>query len=124
MSQEITTNASLEYSDSEGTTMAPLQATNERASVATKKILRTKQSVGTSEEAVVLGECTSPGKFMLKNLDPTNYIEVKTGTGGVVCGKMLAGESYGPVRLGSGMQSPYVIANTASCQMEVAVIQT
>lgn len=90
--------------------------------VTTKIVTRLKQSVGTSEESIKLGEVATPGFVMLVNLDATNYIEVKTGTGGTVVGKMFPGECYGPVRLGSGMTAPFVIANTGACQMEVLVI--
>jgi len=117
MANEIAIDATIRYEDSEGTELS-LQNVDS-ITLTTKLVHRTKQNVGTSEEALKLGDVSSLGWLMLKNLDETNYIEVKTGTGGTVIGKMLAGESFGPIRVGSGVTAPYVVANTAACQMEI-----
>lgn len=124
MASEITVNATLQYSDSEGTSDS-CQITALIASVVTKTFAKHKQAVGFAAAAAVnLGTVTAPGWFMLKNLDATNYITVYAASAGTVVGKMLPGESYGPVRLGSGMQAPYVQAAVAACQMEVLVVST
>jgi hypothetical protein len=123
MANEITVNGSLVYEDSEDMA-ASMSQLNDIINVTTKKPFRNRQTITTSEVAINLGGVASLGWMMFKNLDETNYIEIKTGTGGTVIGKMLAGESYGPVRCGSGITAPYAIANTASCDMEVMICAT
>jgi hypothetical protein len=122
MADEITVTGRMLYSDSESAATF-LQILELTPNVATKKFSHFKVSVGTSEEALPLGEATSPGWCLLINRDATNYVEVKTGTGGVIFGKMLAGE-FCLLRLGSGAAAPYAIANTAACQVEGLIVQT
>ncbi len=123
MANENRINATFEYNDGVATPRIT-QITDCLADSATAKCLANVQSIGTSAEAFALGECTSPGWFMAKNLDDTNYVEIYDSTSGHVVGKMLAGESYGPVRLGSDMQAPAAKAHTAACLVEYQVSQT
>lgn len=124
MANELLLDITMAYEDSESTA-ANLQVTKQ-VSVSTKLIARLKQNVGTSLEIIRLGDVTTSfGFMMLVNRDTTNYIEVHTSTSsGVVIGKMLAGEPYGPVRIGSSITAPAVIANTAACQMDILLIST
>lgn len=123
MSDELTVNASLAYEDSEGTELPFLGVMGLPVDVATKKFTHFKVSVGTSEEAIPLGEATSPGYVVLINRDPTKFVNVKVATGGAIFGKLLAGEAM-VLRLGSGAQAPYWIADTAACQCEGYIFQT
>lgn len=123
MANEITVNGSIAYEDAEGVTQSIAQV-DDVINVTTKKPYKNRQTITTSEVAINLGGVASLGWVMFKNLDETNYIEIKTGTGGTIIGKMLAGESYGPVRLGSGITAPYAIANSSSCDMEVMICAT
>jgi len=116
MSNELTLNCSLEYEDADGMTLSSEIVALLRT-LTTDKAVKFKQSVGTSEEALVLGDIATRAWCLLINRDSTNYIEVKTGTSGTVFAKLLAGE-FCFLRLGSGAQSPYVTANTASCELE------
>ncbi len=122
MANEITLSASLAYSDSEGTEVS-LALASFIASVATKKVMRFKQAVGITEEAVILGECTSPGWAIFINLDETNFIELRVATSGAKFAKMKPGEPA-MLRLGSGAQAPFAIADTAPCQMDVLLLMT
>lgn len=123
MAQEITLSASLAYSDSEGTSDS-LAVSALQVSVTTKRVTKLKQNVGITEEPINLGDVSSVGFVMFVNRDATNFIQIKTSSGGIICGKLLPGESYGPARLASGMQGPYAIADTAPCQMDVFVISS
>lgn len=123
MANELTVNASLAYEDADDVT-ASIVNTDDLITVTTLKPSKHRQTITTSEVAINLGGISSIGWLMFKNLDPTNYIEIKTGTGGTIIGKMLAGESYGPVRCGSGITAPFAIANTASCEMEILICAT
>lgn len=72
------------------------------------------QIVGTTEEALYLGDVSSPGPSVIINLDATNYIEI----GRVISAsfepfaKLMPGEAmcFQP----AGSTTPYVRANTTS----------
>jgi hypothetical protein len=119
MAQELTINGSLSYSDSEGTDIS-LAIVNLVDSVATKRLVRTKQLVTTSEIAIDFGDVSVLAWAMFVNRDVANYIEIKVATGGAIFAKLLPGR-FALLPLGSGAQEPYAIANTASCQMDVII---
>ena len=91
--------------------------------MATKKFIGCKQNIGTSEEAITLGEVTSPGWAFFINRDETNFIELRVATGGAKFAKLKPGE-FAFLRLGSGAQAPYAIADTAACQLEYKIFMT
>jgi hypothetical protein len=77
------------------------------------------QNIGTSEEAIVVGDVGTAGYFMAKNLDDTNYVTIRAGAGVADLVKLKAGEVC-LFRL--AMNGPYAIADTAACDLEVTVI--
>lgn len=122
MSNEVSINATVQYSDSEDSD-AVLQVLDLLVTVASKKFTRLKQNVGTSEEALLLGEVTSLGIIVLVNRDPTNFVKVKESSSGIVIGKLHHGiPMIWPV--GSGISAPYLQSDTAACQVDVLVIST
>ena len=122
MANEITLNASLAYADSESADEI-LAITDLLASVSSKKYTKQKQSIGTTEEAINLGEATSPGWTIFICRDSTNFIELRVATGGAKFAKLKPGE-FALLRLGSGAQVPYAIADTAPCVLEMLIINT
>jgi hypothetical protein len=80
---------------------------------------RLDQTIGTSDTALNLGGLT-PGYVAIINRDPTNYVEVKTASGGIIFGKLFPGEGM-MLRLGSGAQIPVAIANSAPVQIELQI---
>jgi len=128
MASEMTVAASVEISFDNGEVqdaLSVLDADTVRT-ISTQLHHKSIQSVATSEEAVSLGagDISTRGVCLLINLDPTNYIEVKTGTGGTIFAKLFPrgsgqGINFCFLHLGSGAQSPYVIANTAACRMAI-----
>jgi hypothetical protein len=123
VANELTLNASISYEDSEDTTVSPPAIADLLASVATKKWIGAKQNIGTSEEAVTLGEVTAPGWALFINRDETNFINLKVATGGSIFAKLKPGE-FALLRLGSGAQAPFAISDTAACQMEYWLFYT
>lgn len=119
MAQELTLSGSLSYSDSEGTEDS-LSISELMASVATKRLLHAKQSIPTSEIAIELGDLSSLGWAIFVNRDATNYIEIKTATGGDIFAKLKPG-CFALLPLGSGAQAPYAIATGSSCQLEIII---
>lgn len=116
MANELTLTAVLDYVDSESASLG-LLVRELSVSIATKKYVMMKQNIGTSEEALKLGEITSLGWALFINRDTTNYIELRVATGGTKFCQLLAGEPA-LFRFGSGITAPYAIANTAACQLE------
>lgn len=124
MADEITLNANLEYADSEGSDEAIDAIVNLLATVSSKKYTKFKVSVGfAAEEAIPLAECTAPGWCFLQNLDETNFVDVRVSTGGAKFAKLKPGE-FCLLRLGSGAQVPYWIADTGACQCQGFIINT
>lgn len=120
MANEITVSGSLAYDDAEGAgferAISSLQIT-----VSSKKYVAQRMTVTTSEVAIPLGGVSTLGWAYFMNLDPTNFIELRTGTGGTKWCKLRAGH-WAILPLGSGITAPYAIADTASCDMEYAII--
>lgn len=122
MANEFTLNASIAYADSEDTE-AELAIIDFLASISSKKYTKLKMTVGITEEVIPLGEATAPGWAMFINRDPTNFIELRVATSGAKFAKLKPGE-FALLRLGSGAQVPYAIADTDVCQMEYLIFNT
>lgn len=126
MANELTLNASVDYND--GVSRVTSQVVDRVDSVATsQKPLKCVQLIGTSEEAITLPEGGAPGYALFKNLDATNYIELRVATAGAKFAKLRADTNsdgtggFALLELGSGAQVPYAIANTAACRMEITI---
>jgi hypothetical protein len=120
----LTVNFSAEYDDETASPLSIEPASGLEITLATDKIVHTIQSIGTSEEAIELGDISSRGFAVLVNLDPTNYIEIKVATSGAIFAKLFpkgstAGINFCVVHLGSAAQSPFATANSAECKMEI-----
>lgn len=120
MANEVTTTISLDYSDADDQEMTSGKENLQR-SVSTQRPFKTTQNIGTSEEAITLGDGGTIKELYLRNLDATNYVEIKVATGGAIFAKLLPGEDM-LVRLGSGAQAPYAIANTAAVDLLVHAV--
>jgi hypothetical protein len=129
MANEITVNASLEYEDSTGNELS-CESVEVVKSVTTKRAVKLVQEIGTSEEAIDLGDTSTPKWAYFRNLDPTNYIELKVATSGAIFARLDPDTNedgkggFAIVPLGSGAQAPFAIANTAACRMEIMIIST
>jgi len=80
------------------------------------------QNIGTSTEALVLGDVTTIGYLFLKNQDATNYVEISltNPVGAEAFIKLLAGESaFIPTR----QTTIYAKANTAAVDLFVAAFE-
>lgn len=87
------------------------------------KFLDTRQNVGTSEEALLLGECTAPNThYWIRNLDTANPVDLKPAAGGTVTTRIPAGRvAYG--QFGPSVTAPVVIAITAQVDIHVFLVQ-
>lgn len=121
MANELKVSQSLEYA--KGRALLTAKIYNEfDVDVAATLKLSNVQAIGTSEEAIELAGVSPAGAVMwFHNLDATNFIEIRLGTGaGNDMIKLLPGESW-PIRAGSDVTAPYAIADTAACDLEYAI---
>jgi hypothetical protein len=78
----------------------------------------------TAAIAIPLGGSAIPGGWLfIRNLDPTNYIQVLTATGGTVFARLLPGE-FCLFRLDATVTAPAVKANVASCSITFCIFDT
>lgn len=122
MANELTISASLTYADSfdvaESVTKQNFQRTP-----ATLKPVKTIQTINTSETALLLGDgnTLTGGDMWVRNLDATNYVEIKVAAAGAIFCKLLPGR-FCLVPPGSGMTAPVAIANTAAVKVEIMTV--
>ena len=111
----ITVNASFTKS---GTTES--KNLTDTFDVASAIFNKARQTIGTSDETLALGDVSSLGFIVAHNCDATNYIELGY-TSGTYAIKLKAGEICG-FRAGSGMSAIHAKANTGSCDLEYFLI--
>lgn len=123
MANELTVNLTVQYEDAEGSSEA-IQSADVTYTVGTKRFVKLKQAVGTSEEALILGDVSSLGFVAIKNLDATNFVNVKVEAGGTVIAKLRPGGPPLFLPVGSGITAPFVQADTSACQIETLIVST
>lgn len=84
-------------------------------------LIHNVQAVGTSEEALLLGDVAAGGWCYIENLDATNYVTVKSATSVAPLIRMKPTEAA-LFRLDAGATAPYVQANTSSCNVEYMLL--
>lgn len=84
--------------------------------------LHNRQTVGTTEEALVLGDCGAGGYFIVVNRDASNYVRIRPATGATDLVRLRAGEAA-CFRLDAGATAPFVIADTAPCEIEYVLLE-
>lgn len=117
MADEILASVTLRYRDSQGR-QDSLQQLDAKATLTTPRYTKYSKSVGTVEEAINLGEVTSPGFCAIRNYDATNFVEVLTGTGGTRIGRVPPLTTV-LFHFPTAATAPYVIADTAACECDV-----
>lgn len=123
MANELTIGVIFSYEDSDGATFeVPSTLQDLQASSSGKKFIHHTQSIGTSEEALVLGEVTSLGWACFMNWDSTNYVEIRSATG--AANDIIKVPPGLPAfhHFGSDVTAPYAIANSAACKLEYWIV--
>lgn len=125
MAGTIKLNASVEITPEIGNTLS-LGVVDRIRSLTADGWLHHVQQIGTSEEAITLGDVTDIREAMFINLDPTNYIELRVATGGAKFARLDPDTNQDGTggfallsRMGAGAQVPYAIADTGACNMLV-----
>lgn len=88
--------------------------------VSGSKTTKIRQTIGTSEEALDIGDIGTAGFIIGKNLDATNYVTIRPGTGETDLVKAGPGE---PFLFRLAMSGPYAIADTAACDLEFLIVE-
>ena len=114
MANELVVSASLKFEKTGGSVDGAFGGI--QINVTGDNCIRHVQAVGTSEEALSLGDVAAGGYWLFKNLDSTNYMEIRQGTGIADLVRINAGE-IALFRLASDATAPFVIANTASVNL-------
>jgi hypothetical protein len=92
--------------------------------ILTKKYGKVVHNVGITEEALKLGEVTALGWFFFRNLDLTNYVELRHATGAANDIIKVPPRGFAMFHWGSDVSAPFAIANTAACQCEYLLCST
>lgn len=74
------------------------------------------QSVGTVEEAILLGDVAPGGYCFVQNMDATNFVSLRQASGGTNFIKLLANE-WAIFRMSVDSTAPFCIADTAACNV-------
>lgn len=118
MADECTASVSLRFR--KGSADVSFSKSGLQFDVSGDDFVRNQQLVGTSEEALVIGDCV-PGLILIYNTDDTNYITVRPATGGTDTIKILAGE-VALFRFATA--APFVLANTAAVRIDYLLLDT
>jgi len=118
MANELTLTAALGYAKGTFTNLTR-SFTNVSRDVAGSNPIYNVQAVGTSAEALLVGDVGTAGYILLRNLDATNFVEVRDGAGGADVVKLKPGD-IAMFRLATS--TPFVIADTAGINLEYWLI--
>ncbi|MCP4528937.1 MAG: hypothetical protein GY833_23960 [Aestuariibacter sp.] len=82
------------------------------------------QEIGTTYEAIDLGQVATEGYAMFRNLDDTNFVQIGLDGGASLTPvmKLLATETAGPLRIDAAA-TLFALADTASCNLEVIILE-
>lgn len=123
MADELSLSFSLQFSKGgRYVDTANLSTLGQEIDVSGTDYIHKTQTIGTTAEALDIGDITTCGWIVVRNLDATNYIEISratftTGQGTV---KVKAGEKA-VFRLGSN--TPYALANSSSVEIQYLLIE-
>lgn len=121
MADEIRLRASLSFAKSG--VASSLDSGELSVTMVGTKYLETRQTVGITEEALLLGEVPSASAFyMIVNLDSTNSVDLRPATGGTVTTRIGPGR-VAVGQFGPSVAAPFVIAITAPVDIKILLIQ-
>ena len=125
MADELTITATMQFDKGDSDYTVPTNGSPFSVTITGTNFLIHRQIVGTSEEALVLGDVdiSANGAWLIMvNRDATNYVEIRPGTGVADMVEIPAGE-VAMFKIPSSATAPFVIANTASCEVEYMLVE-
>jgi hypothetical protein len=121
MASEITVNALLYFLKS-GITDSFTFPSTQFTMTGANYIHRTQTIATTPGTAIDVASLATPGWGLFKNNGPTNFVQLKTATGGAVFAKLKVGE-IALLRLDPTVTAPFAIADTTAIQLEYILIE-
>lgn len=118
MADEAIVTVSLQFK--KGNVDLTLSDAAKKFDVTGTRYMRTVQNVGTSEEALDMGDITDPGWAYFRNLDSSNYVEIAQATGANAFLRINAGESCCFRLIAT---APFVTANSSAVDLEYMIVQ-
>jgi hypothetical protein len=116
MANELVISASGRYA--KGTIDIPFGRGGRQVTVTGSSVVHNIQTVGfAAEEALVMGDVGTPGYIFIRNLDATNYVSMRPGTGDDDLVELKPGE-FALFRLARDATAPFVQADTGACDIE------
>lgn len=123
MADEITIVAKLTVAKGNLSSLARGAANGITPDMAGTPVIHNTQQIGTSEEAIVMGDVSTPGWAWFKNLDDTNYVEIRPATGVADLLRLNPGEEC-VFRFAADATAPFAIANTGAVYIEYVICNT
>jgi hypothetical protein len=117
MANELTVSCSLRFS--KGGREVSKSYGGIQIDVSGTRAITNQQTIGITEEVLVVGDVGTCGYCIIKNLDATNFVSIRPGTGTANLVKLKAGEVC-MFRL--ALSTPWAIADTASCDLEITIV--
>jgi hypothetical protein len=118
MANELTVSMSMQFR--KGTVATGMSKTGMEITVAGDQVTHNIQEIGTTQEALDMGDITAPGYAFFYNHDATNPVELRSGTGAADMIRLKPLE-FCCFRLEA--TAPYAIATTAAVQLEYMIIE-
>lgn len=119
MANEATVTASLDFLKG-NVAIVSRAVTALKVTVAGAKYTQIVQEIGfAAEEAIDLGDVGTPGLCWMKNLDGTNFLEVRPATAVADMIKMKAGE---PALFRMAATAPFAQADTGNVNLEMLLL--
>lgn len=120
VANELTINANLTYDDGSGSDDS-LAVANLLDSVSLAVHICAEQVIGLTEEPINLGDAQAPGWVIFINTDPTNFVDLRVGTGGAKFARLKPVVGFAMLYMGPDAQVPFAIADTAPCKLRYLI---
>lgn len=118
MANELTLSASLSYA--KGGRSQSASKTALKLDVSGTDHIKLSQTIGTSPEALDIGDITTPGYVFIENKDENNFVEIRHGASGDDVVKVRAG---GIAMFELATATPFAIADTAAVELDITIIE-
>ncbi len=119
MANEATITVSLEFK--KGGTSTKLELLKKSLNVTGTNFLFNRQNVGTSEEALLLGDVATGGLFCGINRDNSKAIEMRSGAGATDLVQIEPGGGA-LFRISADSTAPFVIAENPGAELEYLIL--
>lgn len=130
MANEITIDLTVSLTANQITQSVVLEQVKQSISASNKKWVEFIQNIGTSEEAIKLGDIGTIGLIYARNVDQTNYVELRLGGTADDDVIKLPPDTNGdktnmPCLLlaGSDVAAPFAVANSAACDVHFLIVE-